>query len=361
MTDKDHLPLDRASMTESDIIAPNTPAVEPDEKGGDIAHDHALFAVAQQASEIVESIASNSAFVEEGVDIFDKLVDKANKENVSLALISHDISNRWRETGDNEALSEDLQFLIKQSTLKYRNPIHYEGLDMSEHDLQWRKTMDDVGEKVRLNPDFIERNREQDSSWNIAPESFADRELTIAKVIVRGEEAHDGFGGTRPSAIAEYEFEEEPGRYNANQFIEAAGRDHAFGVTMVKDERLWLVPLDVKDYDNPTLDGPAREIVGYTGKALEAQNPNGIEDFKDHLKDQGPSAGEYYYRSRDGYQADGPVELYSSPWQSSAEMGQIDLAEKAIAQAIKVEAPERVLSKGPPEAPTPAPERGVER
>ncbi|MAM83296.1 MAG: hypothetical protein CL472_01270 [Acidobacteria bacterium] len=355
--------IDRASMTQDDIIARDEPEVPASQEIDDISHDHAMFRLVEQANSVRSNVEDNSPFLEDAVKRFDEIIADAHQNDVSLALVSNDITSKWKETQDNEGLKDDLEFLMKQAPQKYRNPLQYEGLDMSDHDLQWRKSMDGVGEKVRLKNDLIEAPGSKDSDNNIAPESFASRELTISKAIVRGQEASDGFGGTRTAAYLEYEFEGEPGRYNANQFIEAEGRDHAFGVMMVKDNRLWMAPIDVEDFDNPKLDGPAREIVGYAGKSILDQDPDGIDGVKKEILSEGPNAGEYYYRPRDGFDAPGPIELYSSPWQSGADEKQILVAKNAINDAIAQEgkAPERILSKGPAEAEAPTPDRGIER
>lgn len=349
---------ERANMTQDDIIARDEPAAKTFEEVNDISHDHAMFRMIEQANTLMNNVEENSPFIKDAVKRFDETIEAAHQQDVSLALVSNDITSKWKETSDNEGLKEDLQFLMKQAPQKYRNPLQYEGLDMSEHDLQWRKSMDGVGEKVRLRNDLPDR-----SENDVAPEAFAGRELTISKAIVRSYETSDGFGGTRNAAALEYEFEGETGRHNANQFIEAAGRDHSFGVMMVKDDRLWLTPIDIEDYENPKLDGPAREIVGYAGKSTADQDPEGIDGIKKEILSEGPSAGEYYHRPQNGYNAPGPIELYSSPWQSGADEKQILIAEAAIKDAIAQEgkAPERILSKGPVEADAQMPDRGIER
>lgn len=366
MTNQDNAsrgPDDRANMTQDDIIARNEPEVESVKEVDDISHDHAMFRLIEQAHNVLSNVEDNSPFIEDSVKRFDEIIDAAHQKDVGLALVSNDITSKWKETQDKEGLKEDLQFLMKQAPQRYRNPLQYEGLDMSEHDLEWRKGMDGVGEKVRLKDDLIDRSKTYDSENEIAHESFAGRELTISKAIVRGIEADDGFGGTRNAACLEYEFEGEAGRHNANQFIEAAGRDHSFGVMMVKDDRLWMTPINIEDYENPKLDGPAREIVGYAGKSILDQDPGGIENVKKEILRDGPNAGEYYHRPRDGYNTPGPIELYSSPWQSGADEKQVLIAENAIKDAIAQEgkAPERILSKGPAETDAPMPDRGIER
>ena len=345
-------------MTEDDIIAPGS---EPDKdqpsQNSDIAHDHALFKLVNQAQTVVDAVGHRSQFLEQAVAKFEELTGEANRQGSNLALVSYDIAEKWRNDKDDESLSEDLQFLIKQAPTRYRHPLEYEGLDMSEHDLQWRRSLDGVGEKVRLDSDQRVSGIDQNASIAL----FGDDELTISKAIVRGEEVSDGFGGSRTAAILEYEFEGHEGRHNANQFMEAEGREHAYGVLMVEDGRAWLTPIDITDFDNPKVLGEAREIFGYAGKIHTDHHPDGIDGVISEISSEGPISGEHYFRPRDGYGSSGPIALYSSPWQAPASEQEIGIGEKAIKAALSSQPPERIHSKGLQEHPVAMPDRGIER
>ena len=349
-------------MTEDDIMPPSGRAVpETDKRSVDIAHDHALYRLIDHAASLVSQIDNRSKFIEEGVDRFDVLVDEANRQDSSLALVSHDISAKWRSERDDEAFSEDLQFLIKQSATRYRNPLEYEGIDTSEHDVQWRRSMDGVGEKVRFDPEQKVSGIDTAESQKI----LGDRELTISKAVVRGEERSNGLGDSYAASILEYEFEGISGRHNAQQFVEAEGREHVLGMIMAKDDRLWIVPIQESNshdpFEDPRVDGEARELIDYAGKHQRDHHPDGIEGLKKELVQDGALFGEYDYRPKNGHDASGPVELYSLSWASAAGEKQITVASAAIDAAIAAEAPERVHSKGLPEQAPSMPSRGMER
>lgn len=342
-------------MTEADNeLDSNKPEI--DARASDIQHDHSLFKTIAQADLIIDGLSYGGEFVDQGMERFDKLVEQSNKDGSTLALLSHDISAKWQKSKNNEELAEDLKFLISQAPNRYRNPIEYEGIDASENDLEWRKSMDGVGEKVRLSKSTNVHGIDKDES--IA--KFGDSELTISKAVVRTSTENYGTEESRTISIMEYEFEGHEGRHNAKQFEEAEGRDHAFGVMMVQDERLWLVPFD-SNTEMPDPDQPPREIVDYAGKDISMQDPEGIAGVKDSLVKNGPAIGEYYYQPRDGYNEPGPIKLLVSPWQSGTNAKEAELSERAIKEVMASEAPERVHSKGLPERDVPIPDRGIER
>lgn len=216
--------------------------------------------------------------------------------------------------------------------------ITYEGIDTSEHEAHWLKAVDLPGAKVRFNTEA----RISGIDPHDTMDSLGMDALTISKTIARGVEESDGMGGTRTSTLLEYEFEGREGRHNAKQFMEEGGRDHMYGVVLVRDDRMWAVPIHVDDDTGKiTPDGPAKEVVGFSGKNDDNLHPDGFDGMKATLagtgEHDGPGAGEFYSQPRDGYRAPGPIVLLGSPWQSGVSAEELEVANRSIDKAIERE------------------------
>lgn len=216
--------------------------------------------------------------------------------------------------------------------------ITYEGVDMSDREADWQRSLHMPGDKVRF-----------DSEAKVAgidPHDTMDAlgvdALTISKAVVRGEMVPNHMGGERKAAFLEYEFEGKDGRHNAKQFMEEGGREHMYGVVLVRDDRMWAVPIHLgADGTAPVVDGAAREIVGFAGRDQDQLDPDGVDGMRNMVREENGIAGEFYVQPRDGYGAPGPVNLLNSPWSSGVSVDEREIAEKAIDRAVAQETRER--------------------
>ena len=216
----------------------------------------------------------------------------------------------------------------------------YEGIDASEHEASWLRGMDLPGERVRIDTEarvFGVDVHEKMDQLGMDP-------LTISKSIVRTEEREDFLGDKGTSTYLEYEFEGKEGRHPAKQFMEEGGREHMYAAIIVKDDRMWAVPLtedEVERDGTMVLAGPAREIVGYAGKDLDQLHPDGFTAFRDEVREEGGTSGEFYVQARDGFGSPGPLNILNSPWTSSLSMYEREIAEPAVEKALAKETRER--------------------
>lgn len=216
--------------------------------------------------------------------------------------------------------------------------ITYEGVDLSDREADWQRSLHMPGDKVRFDSDA--------KVAGIDPHDTMDAlgvdALTVSKAVVRGEMVPDHMGGERQAAFLEYEFEGKEGRHNAKQFMEEGGRDHMYGVVLVRDDRMWAVPIHVEnDGTNPVIDGPAREIVGFAGRDKDQLDPDGVEGMRNMVREENGIAGEFYVQPRDGYGTPGPVNLLNSPWSSGVSVEERAIADRAIEKAVAQETRER--------------------
>lgn len=218
--------------------------------------------------------------------------------------------------------------------------ITYEGIDASEHEESWLKSLHMPGEQVRFDSDAKIHGIDPHDTMD----ALGTDALTVSKAIARGVETSDGMGGTRTSVMLEYEFEGKEGRHNAKQFMEEAGREHMYGVMLVRDDRMWAVPLvedEVKRDGTMVVDGPAREVVGFAGKDRDELDPNGFPGMKDYVREENGVTGEIYVQPRDGHDSPGPVNILNIPWQSGVSFEEMGLAMGQIDKAIAKETRER--------------------
>lgn len=216
--------------------------------------------------------------------------------------------------------------------------ITYEGVDMSDREADWQRSLHMPGDRVRFDSEV--------KVVGIDPHDTMDAlgmdALTISKAVVRGEMVPDHMGGERKAAFLEYEFEGREGRHNAKQFMEEGGREHMYGVVLVRDDRMWAVPIHLgADGTAPVVDGAAREIVGFAGRDQDQLDPDGVDGMRNMVREENGIAGEFYVQPRDGYGAPGPVNLLNSPWSSGVDVDERAIAEKAIDRAVAQETRER--------------------
>lgn len=218
--------------------------------------------------------------------------------------------------------------------------ITYEGIDASKDEDRWLQSMDLPGEKVRIDTEA----RIHGVDIHDLMDQLGMDPLTISKSIVRTEMNPDGMGGQREGTYLEYEFEGKEGRHTAKQFMEEGGREHMYAVMLVKNDRMWAAPM-VEDRDrgdgSMLLEGPAVEIVGFTGKDLDQLHPEGFAAFLGEVREENGVAGEFYVQARDGFGSQGPVNIMNSPWSSSVSPDERVIAEAAIDKAIAKETRER--------------------
>jgi hypothetical protein len=218
--------------------------------------------------------------------------------------------------------------------------ITYEGIDASEHEESWLKSLHMPGDKVRFDSEAKVSGIDPHDTMD----ALGTEPLTVSKAIARGVETPNGMGGTRTAVMLEYEFEGKEGRHNAKQFMEEGGREHMYGVMLVRDDRMWAVPLvedEVKRDGTMVVDGPAREVVGFAGKDRDELDPGGFPGMKDYVREENGAAGEFYVQPRDGYGSPGPVNILNIPWQSGVSFEEMGLAMGQIDKAIAKETRER--------------------
>lgn len=151
--------------------------------------------------------------------------------------------------------------------------------------------------------------------------------LEIRATIVEGTTHSNGMGGESPAVRPSYEFVGHEGRFPAGQFQHERGEDHVYAVVEMRDDRVWLVPMDPKtdpDREPAVAVGAAREITA----SLVGDSP-ALEGFKDELKD-GPVSGEFVIRPEAYGRTEGPVELVVVPWMSKAWDSEAQVASKVV-------------------------------
>lgn len=264
-----------------------------------------------------------------GRDVIDN--PREASELATAITTTHRIEQDQMNAGDREAA---------EASSVGKAGLTYEGIDASEHEASWLRGMDLPGERVRIDTEarvFGVDVHEKMDQLGMDP-------LTISKSIVRTEEREDFLGDKGTSTYLEYEFEGKEGRHPAKQFMEEGGREHMYAAIIVKDDRMWAVPLtedEVERDGTMVLAGPAREIVGYAGKDLDQLHPDGFTAFRDEVREEGGTSGEFYVQARDGFGSPGPLNILNSPWTSSLPADERAIAEPAIEKALAKETRER--------------------
>jgi hypothetical protein len=288
----------------------------------------ARFLVAgKETDEAAVRIAAELAV--SGRDIIDNPREASELATAITAI--HRMEQDRMKAGDREAT---------EASATGRSGLTYEGIDASEHEASWLKGMDLPGERVRIDTEA----RISGVDVHEKMDQLGMDPLTISKSIVRTEEREDILGNKGTSTFLEYEFEGKEGRHPAKQFMEEAGREHMYAAVVVKDDRMWAVPLvedEARRDGTMVLDGPAREIVGYAGKDLDQLHPDGFAAFRDEVREEGGASGEFYVQARDGFGSPGPLNILNAPWTSSLSMDERAIAEPAIEKALAKETRER--------------------
>lgn len=204
--------------------------------------------------------------------------------------------------------------------------ITYEGVSMREHDEQFRRNYYLPGESVRLD----EKVRVHGIDRDALAETLGREPLTITKTIATGDEVDNGMGGKTPSILVEYEFEGHEGRHNAKSFQNELGHEHMYGIVMAREDKLWLVPMPEDLAPDPMATGPAREIVGVTGRGTdELVHPEGLSGLTSEASSS-PLSGEFHYQPASFGAAEGNVMIYAIPWMGGASPGEEAAAVRAI-------------------------------
>lgn len=222
--------------------------------------------------------------------------------------------------------------------------ITYKGIDLSERDADFRKGYMLPGDRAR----FDSGSRVSGVDPHDVANKVGWEPVTISKSIITGIERNNGVGGKNTMIKPEYEFEGIEGRFAAASFHEEAGRDHMYGVVALRDDRMWAVPLSTNFMADsrealPEVTGSAREIVAFVGKNVDQLHPDGLEGMKGMLAD-GAIAGEFTLQPIKGYgDVHGPVGLMHSPWSSQTDPREMQVANKAIDQAVAHESLDAVV------------------
>lgn len=214
-----------------------------------------------------------------------------------------------------------------------KRTVSYEGTGIEklrEEDQRWRDDLYLPGDRVRINDQVRVVGVDRDALH----ERFGAEPLEVERTIVRGDTRSNGLGGTYDAAFPEYEFKGHDGRFPAAQFQHERGDEHHYGAMVMKDERLWLVPMS-ENLDKPEVTGAAREVTSTIGSV---EGMKSLEEAKAFFRDDAAS-GEFVVRPEAFGQKTGPVELVAVPWMSGLSETERALAGRAIEQAERGDRP----------------------
>lgn len=208
-----------------------------------------------------------------------------------------------------------------------KRTITYEGDnidDMRKQEDRWKDNVYLPGDMVRIN--------EKSSIIGFDKEDIraqvGNEPVEISRSIVTGEERSNGLGGTYSSVLMQYEFKGVEGRFPSAQFQHERGDEHHYGAMMMKDERLWFVPMS-DDLDNPAVTGFAREVTSTVGTR---DGMKSLDEAKDFFRSD-PASGEFIVRPEAFGKETGPVEMVAAPWMSGLSDKEAVLVSKAIDEA----------------------------
>ena len=213
--------------------------------------------------------------------------------------------------------------------------ITYEGIDHSEHEAMFRKDYAMPGERLRVNPSA----KIHDVDMKELETKLGTDALTISKTVMTGVHEKDIIGGERTMVIPTYEFEGVEGRYSAKAFQHELGESGAHAIVAVRDGEMWSVPMTTNGKGEMTdVEGPAREIVGFTGRHLDNLHPEGVEGLKTEIGSEGNQAviADVYSRNAVAFEdRTGPINVVAMPMVYGApNEREMALASPAIDTAI---------------------------
>jgi len=185
--------------------------------------------------------------------------------------------------------------------------ITYEGDDTSEHDERFRRLYAMPGERLRVDP----KARVEGVAGSTLGETIGTEPLTVSRTVMTGEQPY-----VRP----EYEFEGVEGRFSAGLFQHEKGEQNMHAVLEMRDSEMWAVPIEIKfgneaegTKDVVTLQGPAREITGFTGRSTDQIHPEGLEGMRSEVAN-GSFTADLYVRNATTFEdSTGPVEVVAMP------------------------------------------------
>lgn len=190
--------------------------------------------------------------------------------------------------------------------------ITYEGIDHSEHDAQFRRDYSLPGDRLRVDPSA----RITGVDTKELTDTLGTGVLTVSRTVMSGRDV-DGIMGTRTEVIPTYEFEGVEGRFSAKAFQHELGEGGAHAIVAVRDGELWSVPMSTNGKGELTaVEGPPREITGFTGKHLADLHPDGVEGLKADISSEGNQAviADVYHRNAVSFEdRTGPIEVVGMP------------------------------------------------
>lgn len=201
------------------------------------------------------------------------------------------------------------------------------GLNISEDRLrEWTSDFYWPGENVRLDPSvgFASENEAEKAARKA---QFGDSILTIRESCI--DPAPNG------GVLITYVFEGVEGKHPAQAFMDPRGYEHLYGIMIQRDGQPWFIPLDPKKETEAA--GPARRVA--TDMERAARNLFGIDEqntpeaFLSQF-DEEPSSGEFVLMPK----GDDTWILAYSPWMSGVSPGELELAERMIAEALEATA-----------------------
>ena len=248
---------------------------------------------------------------------------------------------------DLEGSTLDLRDVLRNVRQNYSSQIVYEGIDVSDHDERFRRDHRLPGEKVSI------AMRDDGHPAIDASAGLGDEPLVVSGLFVRGERHLSTVAYT-----AEYEFEGHEGRHDAGKFHAENGQDHAYGVLMMRDERMFLVPLtlriDGEGNEVPFPAGATREAVGGAGRStFRHLHPDGFQGLVKAITpdgmgpdafgtERGPIVGDINFDTMSKGDRDGPVRLAGMGWSSEPSDRELETATRQIDEFIRAERHEAV-------------------
>ncbi|MFZ3482035.1 hypothetical protein [Sphingomonas sp. 3-13AW] len=180
------------------------------------------------------------------------------------------------------------------------SPITYEGDDTSVHEATFVKHYALPGDKLRVDP----RARIEGVNTQALVDDLGTDVLTVSKTVMKGEGAY---------VLPTYEFEGVEGRFNAKAFQHELGEAGMHGVIAMRDGEMWAVPMETKEGKLIAVEGPAREIVGLTGKLADEIHPEGLDGLRKELE-EGAFQVDLYHRNATSFDDQtGPVNIVAMP------------------------------------------------
>jgi hypothetical protein len=308
--------------------------------------DDAVFEVAHSVRVVAQALGDRALpphMVEEELTRISMVADRASERDHGFDRPSADVvgisADYVNGRIDHRTAASNLMHVLKDVRELYSSKISYEGVVLADRDETMRRDLHLPGEKVSI------AVKDDGSPAIPSSEGLGDAPLTVSGTFVRG--SYVDVDDHMPVLIhhAEYEFEGREGRHDASLFHAEKGEEHAYGVIMVRDDRMFLTPIArVGTYEDghSELAGPTREILGDGGRSSFGHvDPAGFEGLKERLVpdgpqvahrdlEKGPIAGEFTFDTAAKGDSTGPLRISGIGWSASPDKDELALVTSAV-------------------------------